>query len=471
MFKSKHKRWVRTAAADSTQSIGTGKMSMCRACLCLLPSPSDAAHDLHSEKDLALKFLACTGRGVDALLPLQDEATQVVLKYICESCYQLVQQFHNFQRMCEESLLNFEKLLLEASPRRKDNEPLLEKHTKDADDVIPTPKEIKNIEEVYIVEDESTKQEQAEHFLASQSEEKVSPPSPHVIVALKRRRGQRRTLSCNLCPQRFYKANLLEAHMKEHRGEKPYTCVHCGKAYARSNLLRSHLQEVHIRLKASYPCPHPNCNKMYRAIRSLKYHINQQHGGRQSSSAADVDLNCSLYICDKCGKSYGSQGHLTRHQWVHVGKHERPFECNHCAQRFYTKQFLADHLVRRHSSAYIQRCKKCGRIFPSCDDLANHMKELHASATPNIWKCDTCHKSFSTRSNLRCHQRVVHACVRPHSCSFCPAKFGKRQCLEHHEMRHTGERAFKCLACKRAFIQKGAYQRHMRAHKKEKLRV
>lgn len=76
----------------------------------MLLGPQDAAYSLDSEQDLARKYFGCTGgepgKEEDDVLP-----QLVVLKSICECCYQLVQKFHAFQRMCEESSRNFEKLL------------------------------------------------------------------------------------------------------------------------------------------------------------------------------------------------------------------------------------------------------------------------------------------------------------------------------------------------------------------------
>lgn len=112
MFDSQLSLCAGRIVADSTTTTTSGmdgcdgaKTMICRACLVLL-GPQDACHNLDSEQDLASKYYGCTGE--DAV---RDLPPQLVLKSICECCYQLVQKFHDFQRMCAESLRNFEKLL------------------------------------------------------------------------------------------------------------------------------------------------------------------------------------------------------------------------------------------------------------------------------------------------------------------------------------------------------------------------
>lgn len=119
MFKSESERNIsacRALADTTTTEISSyPKMSLCRACLVLLDS-QDAAYDLCQEKVLAAKFFGCMATRDNAfwMTPLdQDLSSKFVLNCICECCFQLVQKFHDFQSMCEESLRNFEKIMME----------------------------------------------------------------------------------------------------------------------------------------------------------------------------------------------------------------------------------------------------------------------------------------------------------------------------------------------------------------------
>lgn len=100
---------------------------------------------MYQEKDLAAKFIGCmrAGDGLRFLgAPLDKEVSpQIVLRCICDSCYQLVQRFYGFQRMCEESFANFEKLLAEVSSKTSYSQ-REESPTKTIKVALPSPAEI-----------------------------------------------------------------------------------------------------------------------------------------------------------------------------------------------------------------------------------------------------------------------------------------------------------------------------------------
>ncbi|XP_068142748.1 zinc finger protein 436 [Drosophila tropicalis] len=347
------------------------KMLLCRACLVLL-QPQDTSYDLFAIQDLARKFSACTG-GKSNLMDIDgNQHEDVVLQCICECCYQLVQKFHDFQCMCEESLKNFQNLLKEVKEdgaNKNEFEVEIEIENLlmvDEEEQKELPKAkaaelIEDIEEVYIIEDETAKD--------SLGKERISRKVVNTASAsAQRKRGLRYTLDCHICGRGFYKSLLLEAHLKQHKGENPYTCVHCGKHFARSNLLDIHLRDVHQNPneRITYPCP--KCNKVYSAERSLIYHFRRQHETKAKEEESPG------HVCDKCGKSYGRKSHLTRHQWVHRKLEERRYCCINCDQRFYTKENMKDHMLRHHSKRNLLRCKKCGRLAGSRLDLISHMK-------------------------------------------------------------------------------------------------
>ncbi|XP_043951189.2 zinc finger protein 629 isoform X2 [Drosophila biarmipes] len=220
----------------------------------------------------------------------------------------------------------------------------------------------KLMEEVYIIEDEAAKQDIGKEMLPVSSIRK--------LLKGRRRRGERLTLECSICRRGFYKSALLEAHMKQHEGLKPYTCVHCAKSYARANLLDTHLRERHHNpsARATYPCP--NCNKVYTADRSLKYHSKRAHQVTHRPDTSD-----SLHICEQCGKSFVRRALLTRHKRIHGNEEYRKYSCDFCDHRFYTKENMVDHTQRRHGNKTLLRCRKCGRIFRSSSTLSTHLKK------------------------------------------------------------------------------------------------
>ncbi|XP_046396821.1 zinc finger protein 121-like [Ischnura elegans] len=80
------------------------------------------------------------------------------------------------------------------------------------------------------------------------------------------------------------------------------------------------------------------------------------------------------------------------------------------------------------------------------------------------FQCASCPKAFRTKSDLRLHTRS-HTGVKPYECRVCGKRFSVSSNLGHH-MRavHAGERPFSCDACSKTFTSKGSLQKHMETH-------
>uniref|UniRef100_A0A8C0EF69 C2H2-type domain-containing protein n=1 Tax=Bubo bubo TaxID=30461 RepID=A0A8C0EF69_BUBBB len=136
------------------------------------------------------------------------------------------------------------------------------------------------------------------------------------------------------------------------------------------------------------------------------------------------------YKCEHCGKVFGWQGSLTRHQWIHTG--EKPF-----------------------------KCPDCGKSFRDSWRLLSHRRG-HTEEKPFL--CTTCGKRFSCSSNLIRHQ-LIHTGERPYTCSDCGKTF--RSNLIRHQLIHTGERPYTCSDCGKTFRQSYQLRRHQKAPREE----
>ena len=53
------------------------------------------------------------------------------------------------------------------------------------------------------------------------------------------------TFKCCYCEKLFKKKSSLEAHEREHRGEKPFACTVCGTSFSGKGYLRQHVRGAH----------------------------------------------------------------------------------------------------------------------------------------------------------------------------------------------------------------------------------
>lgn len=66
------------------------------------------------------------------------------------------------------------------------------------------------------------------------------------FAPLNRRQLQDTRWHCGICDNFFVRKNILEDHMRTHRGEKPFCCSECGRGFARKNDMKRH-EKIHER--------------------------------------------------------------------------------------------------------------------------------------------------------------------------------------------------------------------------------
>ena len=63
---------------------------------------------------------------------------------------------------------------------------------------------------------------------------------------------------CDVCEYRTGDHNSLRRHKRKHTGDKPYKCPHCDYASIQSSSFKSHLRSKHpeqVEVRRSLPCP------------------------------------------------------------------------------------------------------------------------------------------------------------------------------------------------------------------------
>ncbi|KAH8318556.1 hypothetical protein KR067_011075, partial [Drosophila pandora] len=183
-----------------------------------------------------------------------------------------------------------------------------------------------------------------------------------------------------------------------------------------------------------------------------------------------------------------------------------PFQCKveTCKKGFTTANGLRIHIDHAHTElSEVHPCpaEGCGKTFPRVRLLTFHMKKVHGitkAAAPlrdfpcpecdTVFRCPTalkkhmykhtgeelpypcniCGKRFVINSALRDHL-MRHAGIKNHVCPYCGVGKTTRQEWNAHILTHTKEKKFKCRQCDHASHNKQALSNHVKVvHEKRK---
>ncbi|KAJ6645739.1 Zinc finger protein [Pseudolycoriella hygida] len=238
----------------------------------------------------------------------------------------------------------------------------------------------------------------------------------------RRKQGDIKTYTCDVCHRQFNYKNVLIRHLRTHSGEKPYECKVCQKTFSRSSILRTHLR-IHSGEK-----PHKCtvCQRAFSDPSCLSAHL-RKHSGEKPNE------------CYVCHKAFSQSGNLRTHLRIHSG--EKPYKCTVCQKAFSVSSNLSTHL-RKHSGEKPYECKVCHRAFSRSASLRTHLR-IHAGEKP--YECYVCHKAFSQSGNLRTHLRI-HSGEKPYKCTVCQKAFSVSSNLSTHLRKHSGKKSKKVSA-------------------------
>ncbi|XP_061727267.1 zinc finger protein ZFP2-like [Cydia pomonella] len=287
------------------------------------------------------------------------------------------------------------------------------------------------------------------------------------------------TLKCRHCDKQFVKKTTRTTHMRmAHPVENAAggTCEVCGETFTSRRGLRSHKARTHNKqLQPSVPglfCR--KCRVQFESKQALQHHKQQQEGQRCHNDHS---------ACEQCGALYPTEDELIRHK--HEAHGVQLFTCDACSKSFLSKVSLSVHIDRVHLHIKPVRpnrpkpagerrgskpkpkqkfkldnmCEICGKAY-SCLALLKTHQMRHTGDRP--FKCTECPKGFVTATLLREHRDIVHARLRKYRCPECPKTFLHQSSVYVHRAIHTGEKAYECSFCGKAFTQAGTLHTHVK---------
>lgn len=138
------------------------------------------------------------------------------------------------------------------------------------------------------------------------------------------------------------------------------------------------------------------CDEVFPDRRAL---INHRHSHFPDSSSRK-------FVCNECGKSFGSRSSQQIHNRIHTG--ERPYGCRYCWKAFADGGTLRKH-ERIHTGEKPYVCAVCPRAFNQRVVLREHIRSHHSQPTAKpgystpVYLCEVCNVVTANSEELAVH--------------------------------------------------------------------
>ena len=298
-------------------------------------------------------------------------------------------------------------------------------------------------------------------------------------------RRKKRTASASVSVAAASVSNLIPASISETERDKDGSCHDCGKYIQQKNWgqhRRSHTL-CHLNAKCLtgntssldtlYLCRYKTCNRAFLSFEAMTGHEMVHIDSKpyvcdlcdERSQTRHRHENhirkCMSYLmkfpCSRCGKLFGKNSELVRHEDAHSKKADVSYICGHCSKVYPTRIDLNRHNIERHKKMVPQpkdvifQCKFCSMKLTSKDDLLDHAQTDHWSEIADTdlvvrpsgeettkktkdntgYHCDFCSKTFRYLSRLKEHE-MIHTKEKPYVCQQCGLTFTFRYTLKQH---------------------------------------
>ncbi|XP_067634650.1 zinc finger protein 93-like [Eurosta solidaginis] len=176
--------------------------------------------------------------------------------------------------------------------------------------------------------------------------------------------------------------------------------------------------------------------------------------------------------CEKAEQSTEISISKTTHRKRRISAQQHNRQINEIKSRANSTSTTNIHPVRTYMPAIKKhakldrkhKCKYCGAEFLTKDTL-NHHEIRHSDNKAH--GCTECDKRFFTKSELNTHMRW-HTGERPFVCIYCGSSFVSSSALGSHEIFHLNERKFKCDQCDKSYLTGRNLKRHRTVHTGER---
>ncbi|KAL1259477.1 hypothetical protein QQF64_010054 [Cirrhinus molitorella] len=271
--------------------------------------------------------------------------------------------------------------------------------------------------------------------------------------------------NCPLCPQIFYKASDLRAHMLIHEAEyermsngkrfdKVYACQYCPLKFQSESLLQSHSQ-THMTNILGLNTTH--ITNQVKAVLEKQDDVGMDEADLDSLPGVgglEDQTEKKQFRCRDCGKCFRYRSVLELHMRIH----NKGYQCQVCKKSFRFSSYLQQHSII-HTGKKPYKCPDCGKDFAFHHNMKTHQR-LHQQKP---FRCTQCRKGYSDESQLQRHM-LSHTGEKPYKCHLCDKSFALAYLLRDHLNTHTGERPHRCQECHKSFPWLSSLLVHQKIH-------
>ena len=253
---------------------------------------------------------------------------------------------------------------------------------------------------------------------------------------------------------------MFQNHILRRHSEKQHVCDLCGKHFGSIVFLKQHLK-VHTKQREEYICK--LCEKVYTTTLALDIHM-LAHSGLKP------------FVCDHCGKKLYSKYQLNRHVKRHYGDQhpssKKPIKpkshiCNMCSKAFVSSSRLTRHMSTVHSTIHDQQCPTCNKMFSSVGAMKKHTREHNEGP----YQCEVCERWWLTKETYNTHMRLHfgRTSSKVFVCVFCNMGFFQMLEVDDHYKSHAENTTFRCMHCEKSFDKREDLVTHRSVHPNQKV--
>uniref|UniRef100_A0A1Q3F2P5 Putative transcription factor grauzone n=1 Tax=Culex tarsalis TaxID=7177 RepID=A0A1Q3F2P5_CULTA len=200
---------------------------------------------------------------------------------------------------------------------------------------------------------------------------------------------ENRHFKCETCHKPFVSNAHRNAHIMVAHGSVP--CPQCPKILASQGSLKKHLVAMHGDGE-QHVCD--VCARVFRSKQCFETHV-KGHLGTRLENKVQCSV-CSVWLTDK----YCLTKHMRR---MHV--EESSLSCELCGKQVRNQDALNCHMRRAHTESRYE-CDMCKKKFKRPHHMREHIAIHHTGE--DIYSCNHCSERFNTKNKQYLHRKTVH---------------------------------------------------------------